>query len=443
MGGLLFGAGYNPRGSLSVGEFEQMSAEALTTRIGGFMTDNPAALLGIPFGLVGVGVGMTADMIMGAFTGQARERNALATSLQAFADPLFGGMTRDQSREMAGDLQARTRSFKGYLDDFNLQDVQEVMATFGQAGGYTGITNPQDFQQRTREVLDNVRAMAHSLGVFQEEAAQIMGELQQRGVVATGSMGSFGAFQQAAGATIGMSGLQFMQSGLQGAQMVQGAGIGAATGFGMMQESLLSVGAIQRTPQGAALIQDMGGRSAAAAASMELVINQAQSSRGLIRGANLLSGGDFFENDPTRQLLGAAEWFGGDPTNYLTLLAGQGQLTAATAETYGIQGMSLGIIGTAVEKMQQLGLTNAAGKVESLALIGFINQTEPYTINEAKLMMQNAFVDMRSINANAFTAGVNQILQESSSTILQRGIASVKAGGAATWDLITGGPGST
>ena len=397
MGGY-FGVGYDPRGSLSFGEYQQMSAESISKSVSGAVSSFPGAITGVVAGatigsilspgfgtLVGGAVGLTADMAIGLLGGKARERNTFAEGIQNFTEPIFGGMSRSQSREIADDLQARTRSYSGQLEGIGMNDIQEIMATFGNAGGYSGTTNPQEFQQRTKDVLDNVRATAHALNTFQEEAAQIMGELQQRGIHGAAGMGGFAAGQQAMGASMGMTGTQFIQAGLGGAQMVQGSRMGAGTGFNMMQEAMVTMGSLQSDPFGASLVADMGGINAGAASMMETAIRATQGPRGIIQSANFLAGGSYLEGDTTNQLMGASSYFSADPANYLRFMGAQNQITGAAAEAYGVDGMNAQILGSGISDLRRLGYK---GPIDSFTLMGLMKQTRDMDPNNTEAMIR-------------------------------------------------------
>ena len=440
----MFGMGYEPRGSLSVGEFRTMSSESFAESTGSFAASFPGLSAGIaaaaltPVGWPAVAAGLVFDMSVGTLTGPARERDRFATSLRNFTDPILGGMSRESSRDITDVLYSRAHSYEGYLEDINMKDIQEIMATFGKAGGYSGVHNPQEFQQRTTEVLDNIRMVAHSLNVFQEEAAQIMGELQQRGIHGMQGMGGFAAGQQAAGALVGMTGLDFIQGGLYGAQMVQGSRIGATTGFNLMQESLLSVGNIQENPFGAFLIQDMGGPQAAAAAAMETVLRHRQGGLGFIQGANVLGGGNYFDGNVTNQLIGASEFLSADPLNYFKLLGAQGQLTGSLGNMYGIQGMQIQMVKTATEQMKAMGYVDEGGKIGSLELTGFMMQVYGMSANDAEMLVYGAmnggsFSDRDKVDKSV----VDQIMQENSYGIFSRGSARVKEWGASIKEAFT------
>lgn len=104
-----FGIGYDPRGSLSFGEYQQMSAESIAGAAGNFASSFPAFLGGTIAGamvgtaaspgfgtLIGAAVGLAADLTIGVSAGRARERNTLAEGIQNFTEPIFGGMTQNQ-----------------------------------------------------------------------------------------------------------------------------------------------------------------------------------------------------------------------------------------------------------------------------------------------------------------------------------------------------------
>lgn len=451
LGGFMFGLGFDPRGTLSMGTFRELSAETFSRTAGNFVAGSPIALAGLAFGAVGGSLGLlggslgaaagplgavaggvlgfAADIGYNVLAGRAQEQNEVARGLQGIADRTFGGMSTAAAREMAGELQDRAYSYQGRLRDFDMQDIQETMLTFGNAGGFGGIQNPQEFAQRTREVLDNVRLVAHSLNVFQEEAAQIMGELQQRGVTSLAGMGSFASTQQAMGGVLGMTGMGFIQLGLQGAQMVQGAGIGAATGFNVMQQAAMGINRAQADPFTRAIVADMGGAQAATATMAENVFRQMQSGMGFMQTMNVLGGGSVFAGGPGEIFRGAANYMGADPSNYFRALNLQGATNAAILGQTGFEGQQVQMVANAFQMMQDMGL--AGDTIDDVALAGFMQLRYQIDSNTASMLVQTvaggpeAFREQQS---SAWVASVQNILHEQETTGLQRLGAGIAAG---------------
>lgn len=425
VGAATLGTGYDPRGPLSRGAYGSAVREELGEDIGDFFAENAAGLFGLAVGgIVGGGLGMAADVGLGFLRGRISDRNELYEGISNLANLSIGNMSKDARLTLATDLEAYTTSFRGQLDDITKQDIQEVLSTFSNAGGFQGMQGTQDFTQTVKGVVENVRTVAHALGVFQEEAAAIMGGLQQKGITTMGGVGGFAIMQQAMGTSIGMSGLDFMQFGMRGAEMVRGAGLGATAGFEMAQSSLLATDALMMAnPASNFMIRDAGGRETSAMAMAETILRFDQSAIGSLDVYNYMGGGGI--GGTLQEKLAGATNFLSTPENYLTSLMTRGAQTAAVQEQRGFFGGTMNMVNTVAEQLQSMGMAATPGNIGGLMISQGMASPQQAT-NLVNLSMLGE-VGMRNITGDVQMRTMEGIMQETSVSIPAKITAAVGA----------------
>jgi|APSaa5957512535_1039671.scaffolds.fasta_scaffold21014_2 hypothetical protein len=298
-----------------------------------------------------------------------------------------------------------------------MQDIQETVMTFGNAGGFQGSQSMGELKQRTKDVLDNVRTVAHTLGTFQEEAAAIMGDLQQRGVTSTANMGAFAATQQSMGAQVGMTGMDFIQYGLQGAEMFRGSGIGMQNGFNVMQQARLNTEFMMSDPYSKNLISDMGGANSAAVAMAENATRHMTGGMGLMQSMSVLGGGSLISQGYMQDMAGAADFIAQDPANLLRARVFQPDVIAAQIQHGGTLGLQANTTNKYMDLMKTMGIgIGRDGKIDAAVLAGLVMEGEDMSRNEALLMVKQVAAGpeaMRDAEAAAFSGSLDALENES------------------------------
>ena len=419
------GFGYDPRGTLSAGAFQDLSAQTMADTAADFVAGSPAMLGGAAIGtaiggpvgtVVGAGIGIVGDVAINAFAGRARERSQLGRGIQAMASQTFGNISRAEGRAFAGELQDRATSFESRLEDFGMEDIQEVIQSFGAAGGFEGTQNITELRSRVKDVLDNVRQVAHMGNMVQEEAAVLMGSLQGTGVVGLGNMGAFMGTQQALGAQVGMTGQEFINMGLAGAEMTRGTRIGSAAGFNLMQQSRVAAEQGLADPGTAAVIQDMGGVQNASAAIAENTMRHMQGGLGLLQTMGVMGGGPGISQGVEQDFINASNVLAQDPSNMLRAMFYQGPMIQQMLREGGQIGMQSNIVNKYVGLAQSTGMgVMDGGQIDPSVLAPLLARGENMSINEAELMIRNVATGpegQRTATLNAFNATIQGIHDE-------------------------------
>jgi hypothetical protein len=425
VGAATLGLGYDPRGPLSRGAYGGAVRESLGEDIGDFFAENALTIMGTAaFGLVGGGFGMAADVGLSFLTGRVSDRNEIFEGIQNLADLSIGGISRKAGLALATDLEAYTTSFQGQLNDVTRQDIQEVLSVFSNAGGFQGMQGTQDFTQTVKGVVENVRTVAHALGVFQEEAAAIMGGLQQKGITTMGGIGGFAISQQAMGTSVGMSGLDFMQFGMRGAEMVMGTGLGAATGFEMAQSALMTTDALMMAnPVSNFMVRDLGGREAASMNMAETVLRYNQSAIGQLDVYNYMGGGGLGGTFQER-FTGAANFLS-TPENYFTALMARGPQSAAIQEQRGFFGGTMSMVNTMADQLRAMGIDPTQGNVGGFMVSQGI--ADPAQAQLLLTMSSLGRAGMLEISGEAGIRTMEGIVEENSASVIAKGLAFVES----------------
>ncbi len=261
--------------------------------------------------------------------------------------------------------------------------MQTNIESFADAGGFSGAGSVDEFTDRVQKVIANTDKIAKQLGVFQEEAARIMGELEGKQVASLGNMNQFAARMQSMGGLAGMTGSELISAGLQGMQNVAGTGLGPAAGFELATQSLLEANMMARGDSASRnAIFDAGGVERATQLRMQTAMQYTQSTPGMIEALNLLGGGVYSPGDMQGAMFGANLAVSQDPTNLLKATGSAGLILGKGMTPQQIQTAS---VDNAVGMMQRSGMTDDSGKVNSLALKGYLMQVNGMSAPEAEL----------------------------------------------------------
>lgn len=272
---------------------------------------------GVVGGIAGGGLG---DALVAPQT-QIRE---LGLGLQAMGQSAFGIMPRADAMNIAGGIVAQSRGFESLSLGQSLSEMQNNIASFAGAGGFNNTSNVGEFEAKIQSVLQNTRQMAQALGMFQEQASAIMGELERKNIAGPSAMPALVSNLQSMGFSSLTSPTELLQAGLAGSDMFRGQGFGASAGFDAMISARAEAGRLVRgSEMERELIADMGGVNAAAQGGASAIMGWGMGTMGRLTTGAMMGG--YNGSNISEQMTAYAGWIGEDPTNYFSQLANQGR----------------------------------------------------------------------------------------------------------------------
>jgi len=164
------GAAYNEFTSTPVG---------MIANIGGYLLA-PGAMLATDLAMLGD------EFISGAYN----KREDLAGGIREIARQQFGNISKTEARGLAQDVVNFTDSYQGYAQEYDLDEVGQNILQFGNMGGFSNVRNVDQLQEKLQTITEDTRQIARNLGVFQEDAINIMAELEQKSMVSVEEMRS-------------------------------------------------------------------------------------------------------------------------------------------------------------------------------------------------------------------------------------------------------------
>ena len=63
--------------------------------------------------------------------------------------------------------------------DYSRGEVDEMLSTFTEAGGFDYVRTAQDYKEKTKQLFDGHRQLMHTLHVASKEATALMGQLSR------------------------------------------------------------------------------------------------------------------------------------------------------------------------------------------------------------------------------------------------------------------------
>ena len=374
--------GYDPHGPVSSMEYRERAASNLSKGISSFLTGNAFAMTGTATGLAigglpgaftGFMLGSTADFATGLLTGPAQERAALATGIMDLADANnIGNFTRAHAGSIARDLQQWSRSPEALMRGFSLNDIQENIVNFANAGGFSGtaVNNVGQFRESITGLLDNIRQVQYDLNVFSDEAAQIMGQLQNKMVATSSNIGEVTSRIKYISEEAGTSPIDILNFGLQGSQMVRGTGISAGAGFNLALDARLQAERMAQSNNLLAreLVSDYGGPTGAATALMETTNRWMLSGQGMLALGGMLGGAR--PGGGLVSSLAAAGGFFSNPADMLAMYSQAPKLVGAMGLDHQVATM----MGTVVDRMRSIPMlaTGEGGTIRPDVLAGYM-----------------------------------------------------------------------
>lgn len=385
------GFGYDPSSNMSAGAYRR--AHSNVENFGSTLQENKFLALGAAAGsvipgvgtLTGATIGGTLDMAANFFAKDAIRAGGIGEGLQAMAHSSGIMLSKNQGREIADTMVGRSKGFRANLEGISIDDMESSLGMFADSGGFSNTYTTEQFTEKVKSVLENTKKVAHSLGVFQDEAAKIMGELELKGIASPDQMPLLAGSMKVMGGFSGMSGADMMGYGIQAAEMFRGTGISAPQGFDIaVNARLLASNLSMAGPLQKEAIRQAGGIEGASASIMETGTRHMMSGLGMLQTANILGGGNLVDTDMGSQLHGAAGFLGEDPSNYFKMIALQGQVVGGM----GADNIRTQTVGQYVDLAKQMGLGT-----DSATLTGLMSQVGGMSVSAARLMVQGAMQD--------------------------------------------------
>lgn len=334
VGGMM-GFGYRPTMTMSAAEYSRRNRGELMDK---FMEPSWSEAIGLGVGAVAtigsgpVGWGafaltaapFAAKAALYPFTSELRHQRALESYVRGTSWRFLSGQFNREDTEGLGrylrDLPDQGPvAARGY----GRTEVDEVLNTFTEAGGFDYVRNAREYRQKVDQVFQGHRELMHTLHITSKEASALMGQLSRELGVENfaGFSANVGVLADRAGLTRNEAATFIMQS----AEMVRGTGYGMgnfALGAGRLLEDvrgMAQAGILTKED-----IRQFGGEQNIALNMARSAMNFAGSPTGFVSQAALMSA----------QLGGAFGGPGGPQTalGQMASMGMQGQL--ATAANY-------------------------------------------------------------------------------------------------------------
>lgn len=432
------GFGYDQRSPEFRSEYMARNQEKVATDFSEAMTDATifAAKWGAP---IAAGVGAAALGASAALTGGVslavwgaaelatqyvdlyRERDRMTEGFRAIGQKQFGTYTEKQAENVANKIVDFTMSYEGRALDYSLQEITNVVTEFTAAGGYSQVRNAREFEQKTMDLVETFRTFAKTMGVFQEEAAQILGELERKNIANVGQSPLFGGYLQALGQQNNIAPMDLLQAGLQGTEIFRGTGLTAEAGFRSGLDARLETERLMKSsdPYYMNAVYNLGGPSGVQNFLMQNAMSYNQSGFGDIAlGARFFGGGvgGGLNNNVETFSRGVSE-----PENWLRFLATKDFV----ASEFGMKGSNISMISDTMEQLRAVNMPTTSDNIVGLlvtqsrgtmsasqawALLGSVKEMSPEEKDQAKKIFGGgmaAYMDAIAVDESA--SGTNVV----------------------------------
>jgi hypothetical protein len=398
-----FGFGYQQQMPIFETKYEEENKRAFGKKVNYFVRDAAPTISSIATGtivsegleLLGVAASgpvgwataaslFVADLAVSGIADKYKERDEMQYAFQELGQRTLRLMTPADSRHLADAVAGFINSPQGRLHEYTKDEVTSGILNYAAAGGLSGSKDPAELQRRVEAVMDNLRLVSKTLEIFQDEAARLMGDLEQKGIVSANQAGLFASSMQTRASLVGMSGVELIQAGLQGAQAVVGTGVTARQGFEMMVDAREEMArlALSSNPYSRELMYNLGGPDAAAAQLMQFRLNYSNTGLGILNIATTMSGGSPY-SDMTSKLSDISGMFANNPGNYYVLQANQGRFGAAIDQ-------ATAAVKSAMELLDIQGLKGEGGKFSKEQLVGAVKLMNNISEGQARILVEHA-----------------------------------------------------
>ncbi len=161
------------------------------------------------------------ELLSGAYN----QREDLAEGIQEIALQQFGKISKEESRGMAQDVVDYVNSFEGYTKDYDIDEVSQNILQFANMGGFSKVGGADELKEKLSAVVEDTRQIARNLGIFQEEAINIMAELEQKSMVNVESMREMSDKMRFYGSMLKQSPTELLGGAVQSAEQFRQAGM--------------------------------------------------------------------------------------------------------------------------------------------------------------------------------------------------------------------------
>ena len=187
-----------------------------------------------------------------------------------------------------------------------------------------------------------------------------------------------------------MTGQEFINMGLAGAEMTRGTRIGSAAGFNLMQQSRLAAERGLADPGTAAIIQDLGGVQNAAAGMAENTMRHMQGGLGLLQSMGMLGGASGISQGVGQDFMNASNVLAQDPANMLRAMFYQGPLIQQQLREGGQIGMQANMVNKYIDLARTMGVgIMKNGQIDVSVLAPLMASGENMSMNDSELMLRN------------------------------------------------------
>lgn len=330
------GFGYDPRMSLTRGDYERYARNNFTDRIVPGLV-GAAEISGTVLGAAGLVAPMFGYAAAGATMGAIATplaiapllaQDAVATSnMRSFIrDSSFRFLSGRFSDQQAGDLAlyasqlGRTEATMGQR--MSLTDVQETLRAYTQAGGFDFVRSADEFKTAMQSIISTVSQGAQTLRMSREDYAAFHAQLTRMGVV-SGTQDALAIQKSIAAQAIGAgyNPQELIQFGQQTAEMVRGTGINMGSALLGGMTTLTTVGEMMQAGViSNQLAMQLGGRENIAATMNRLGYEWGTGRAGFTYLAAAAAAGPGYNagaDSPMGMLTKALGYFNGDVGRYM------------------------------------------------------------------------------------------------------------------------------
>lgn len=323
------------------------------------------------------------DLAVSSYADDYKEIDKMQEAFQVLGQKNLGYIPSKEARNLALSMSRFINSDEANLKDFTKDEVSSGILNYAAAGGFRGSSDSTEIERKMRGVLDNLRIVSKTLEIFQDEAAQLMGDLEQKGIVTANQANLFASTMQTRANLVGMNGIDLIQAGLQGARQVVGTGMTAQEGFNNMVDAREEMARLSKSsnPYINAMIYDLGGEQGAANNLFNFNVGFTQTGMGQLNMATLMSGGNPY-GQIQQKLEAMSGMFSNNPGNYLSMIGKQGELGGM---------MDAAVAATTItrEWLETIGIVKPGGNIPKSQLVGGMSSLFNIPESYAKLLVEH------------------------------------------------------
>ena len=288
------------------------------------------------------------------FTSELRHQRALEDYVRGTSWRFLSGEFNREDTEELGQYLRELPDQPGIATrDYSRGEVDEMLSTFTEAGGFDYVRNARDYREKTKQLFEGHRELMHTLHVTSKEATALMAQLSRD--LGIDNFAAFSGEVGALAAGAGLTGSEAASFIMKSSEMVRGTGYN-------MENFALSAGRMLQDVQAMAqrgIISDedlrqFGGAQGIALNMARSAMNYMGSPAGFVTSAALasaqLGGGGMGDvaGMSFQQKLGVTAGYLSDPWSILTFDP------EAAAEQMGPQVAMMDLTSTYLDKLTSL-----------------------------------------------------------------------------------------